>query len=330
MRPNLSLKHFDQEWVITCRSTEPADRMTAEAGVQLAYASAGLAPPKIMWCPSPIEGIRRAEKFAGNSKKVILWSPRDKYQAPFELCKLIANYLWPAVCQHLVKEKTDEIVELSALAVRKVIASSLMPNGWTIRPIINPDILHGTGLEEPARQWMKDWASHYDDIVAVTDGKIDTLFPPDGKVENIDLHDRFTKLIQSYTGFIWTNCSSTSDSFRLSWHNIGDVISAGIREEMEVECAPSFDCRHDPFNWVLYEYLAHVWVVSDLPCKRPFHVISFFNILKKENGPGTGWQTGLAPVSKFWMAWSIFSRRCARPDKAAWRPPRRWESGPGF
>ncbi len=122
---------------------------------------------------------------------------------------------------------------------------------------------------------MKDWASHYDDIVAVTGGKIDTLFPPDGKVKYIDLHNQFTKLIQSYTGFICTNCSSTCDSFRFSWHNIGDVISTGIWEEMKVECAPSFDCRRDPFNWVLYEYLAHVCSIT-----LPDGLLGLIQILK--------------------------------------------------
>ena len=37
-------------------SCEPADRRTAEDGVRLAYATAGLAPPqRIIWCGGPLE-----------------------------------------------------------------------------------------------------------------------------------------------------------------------------------------------------------------------------------------------------------------------------------
>jgi hypothetical protein len=45
------------EWLAYGLSTEPADRVTAEAGVAAAYHEAGLEPPKIVvWLRSPLEG----------------------------------------------------------------------------------------------------------------------------------------------------------------------------------------------------------------------------------------------------------------------------------
>ncbi len=49
--------HIRDEWLKVGLSTEPADRKMAEEGVKLAYAAAGLAPPKIViWLDSPQQG----------------------------------------------------------------------------------------------------------------------------------------------------------------------------------------------------------------------------------------------------------------------------------
>ena len=50
------LKEYLDRWAAAHLSCEPADRRTAEEGVRLAYASAGLAPPqRIVWCGGPLE-----------------------------------------------------------------------------------------------------------------------------------------------------------------------------------------------------------------------------------------------------------------------------------
>ena len=51
----LSSEYLDR-WAAAHLSCEPADRATAEEGVRLAYATAGLAPPqRIVWCGGPLE-----------------------------------------------------------------------------------------------------------------------------------------------------------------------------------------------------------------------------------------------------------------------------------
>jgi hypothetical protein len=51
-----ALKEYLDRWAAAHSSCEPADRGTAEEGIRLAYASAGLAPPqRIIWCGGPLE-----------------------------------------------------------------------------------------------------------------------------------------------------------------------------------------------------------------------------------------------------------------------------------
>ena len=42
------------EWVAIGRCTDPADRPRAEAAIVAMYASANLAPPRVVWCGSPL------------------------------------------------------------------------------------------------------------------------------------------------------------------------------------------------------------------------------------------------------------------------------------
>ena len=55
------LAEFRDRWTAIGLSTEPADRPRAEAGIVVAYAAAGLKPPRIVWCGSPLsQGLTRA------------------------------------------------------------------------------------------------------------------------------------------------------------------------------------------------------------------------------------------------------------------------------
>src|SRR5262245_54492755 len=57
-----ALGEYLDRWAAAHLSCEPANRLLAEDGVRLAYATAGLAPPKhIVWCGGPLE---IAEKLA--------------------------------------------------------------------------------------------------------------------------------------------------------------------------------------------------------------------------------------------------------------------------
>src|SRR5262245_3457712 len=51
-----ALRLYSERWTKIRRSTQPADRASAEEGVRLAYRAAGLDPPQhIEWCRGPIE-----------------------------------------------------------------------------------------------------------------------------------------------------------------------------------------------------------------------------------------------------------------------------------
>jgi hypothetical protein len=51
---------YVEKWTKIGLSTEPADRKRAEAGVRLSYKTAGLKPPRIVWCGSPLgNGLTR-------------------------------------------------------------------------------------------------------------------------------------------------------------------------------------------------------------------------------------------------------------------------------
>jgi hypothetical protein len=51
-----ALSDYLDRWGAAHLSTQPADRETAEDGVRLAYAAAGLVPPRrIVWCGGPLE-----------------------------------------------------------------------------------------------------------------------------------------------------------------------------------------------------------------------------------------------------------------------------------
>ena len=51
-----ALRQYSDRWAAIRRSTAPADRSAAEAGLRLAYRAAGLDPPeRIVWCGGPTE-----------------------------------------------------------------------------------------------------------------------------------------------------------------------------------------------------------------------------------------------------------------------------------
>jgi hypothetical protein len=53
--PMDALRDYLDRWAVAHLSCEPADRETAEEGIRLAYAVAGLAPPRrIVWCGGPL------------------------------------------------------------------------------------------------------------------------------------------------------------------------------------------------------------------------------------------------------------------------------------
>jgi ribosomal protein S13 len=51
------IPEFVTRWVAIGRSTQPADRPLFEAAVTECYRFAGLAPPRVQWCPSPIVAV---------------------------------------------------------------------------------------------------------------------------------------------------------------------------------------------------------------------------------------------------------------------------------
>jgi hypothetical protein len=54
-----ALEEYLGRWAAAHLSCAPADRGTAEEGVRLAYTTAGLAPPDIVWCGGPLEIAER-------------------------------------------------------------------------------------------------------------------------------------------------------------------------------------------------------------------------------------------------------------------------------
>src|SRR4249920_1882363 len=79
------LKEYLDRWAAAHLSCEPADRRTAEKGVRLAYATAGLAPPqRIIWCGGPLEIAKHladaspADEFGANVKAQTFDQVRNK------------------------------------------------------------------------------------------------------------------------------------------------------------------------------------------------------------------------------------------------------------
>lgn len=79
------LKDYLERWAAVRMSCEPADRPTAEDGIRLAYAAAGLAPPdRIMWCGGPVEIAKQLaaasphDLIGANVKAEIFDNVRDK------------------------------------------------------------------------------------------------------------------------------------------------------------------------------------------------------------------------------------------------------------
>jgi hypothetical protein len=62
------------EWLAIGLSTEPADRLRAEAGVDLAYKAADLTPPdRKIWCDSPMAGAFKAAELVGTGDNPLTW-----------------------------------------------------------------------------------------------------------------------------------------------------------------------------------------------------------------------------------------------------------------
>ena len=55
------MAEWRDKWTAIGLSTEPANRPEAERAIVMAYAAAGLAAPRIVWCGSPLsQGLTRA------------------------------------------------------------------------------------------------------------------------------------------------------------------------------------------------------------------------------------------------------------------------------
>ena len=74
---------FVKRWTDIGLSTAPANRPAAEAAVRLAYETAGLPAPKIVWCDSPLSqgltraivlGLKDAEINVGKSVRASVWA----------------------------------------------------------------------------------------------------------------------------------------------------------------------------------------------------------------------------------------------------------------
>jgi hypothetical protein len=79
------LEDYLDRWANAHLACAPADRPTAEEGVRLAYAAAGLAPPqRIVWCGGPLEiaeqlaAARPADAIGANVKAEVFDQVRDR------------------------------------------------------------------------------------------------------------------------------------------------------------------------------------------------------------------------------------------------------------
>jgi hypothetical protein len=84
LSPIDTLRGYLDRWATAHLSCEPADGPIAEEGVRLAYATAGLAPPRIVWCGGPLEiakHLARAsptEAIGANVKAQVFDQVRDR------------------------------------------------------------------------------------------------------------------------------------------------------------------------------------------------------------------------------------------------------------
>src|ERR1700733_11086145 len=71
---------FVEKWTRIGLATEPAARLAAEEGIRKAYARAKLAPPRVVWCGSPMAMVVTCgvvETIAKDPKKFFGDSVRD-------------------------------------------------------------------------------------------------------------------------------------------------------------------------------------------------------------------------------------------------------------
>ena len=74
-----ALGRYRARWTAIARSTEPADREAAEAGVRLAYQAAGLSPPtRFVWCDGPVAMSRRAARILRDDGANVRWELIDR------------------------------------------------------------------------------------------------------------------------------------------------------------------------------------------------------------------------------------------------------------
>jgi hypothetical protein len=79
-----ALARYRARWTAIGRSTEPADRGAAEAGVRLAYRAVGLEPPaRIVWCDSPVALSRLAQRISRGDGPNVRWALIDRLRRRF-------------------------------------------------------------------------------------------------------------------------------------------------------------------------------------------------------------------------------------------------------
>ncbi len=83
---------YTKRWTGIGLSTKPADKLMAEAAIIQIYKIAGLNPPRIIWCGSPLENIctkiemEQTEELGANVKTLVETNIRDKVRDNINLC----------------------------------------------------------------------------------------------------------------------------------------------------------------------------------------------------------------------------------------------------
>ena len=99
---------FMEKWSQIALSTAPADRPKAERGVRAIYETAGLKPPKIVWCTSPlVSGLTRAiiQRFTRLANPgYSSWEMIDRQSS-----KAVIDRLWASIKDSVNKSVGDRV-----------------------------------------------------------------------------------------------------------------------------------------------------------------------------------------------------------------------------
>ena len=242
------LAEYRGKWIAIGRSTEPADKQRAHKGVLQVYHRAGLSPPHIVWCGSPLAN--------GMTRAILLGmehSVRDSVRDS------VWDSVWSSVEHSVGDSVRDSVWDSVRDSVRDSVGDSV---GDSVRGSVRDSVWDSVGDSA--------WGSVWDSVGDSVWGSVrDSVWDSVGNSVRDSVWDSVGNSVRdsvwdSVWSSVWNSVgNSVGDSVRDSVRgsvrdSVWDSVRGSVRDSVWDSVGNSVGGQHDAHWLAFYEYFHNV------------------------------------------------------------------------